>query len=92
MNAKRKGTRNEHRAMKILESAGYSCTRAAASLGLFDVIAIGRQGVRLVQVKSNRDASPIEREAITLFETPAGVSKEIWIFKDYAREPIIRNL
>ena len=31
MNAKAKGTRNEHRSMRLLESAGYSVTRAAAS-------------------------------------------------------------
>jgi Holliday junction resolvase len=34
MNAKRKGTRNEHKSIRILETAGYACTRAAASLGL----------------------------------------------------------
>jgi hypothetical protein len=33
--AKRKGTRNEHRTMEMLEAAGYSCTRAAGRLGLF---------------------------------------------------------
>jgi hypothetical protein len=52
MNTKRKGTRAEHRAMRILEAAGYVCTRAGASLGLFDVIAIGPNDVRLLQVKA----------------------------------------
>ncbi len=33
MNAKRKGSRNKHRSMALLEAAGYQCTRAAASLG-----------------------------------------------------------
>ena len=32
MNAKAKGTRNEHRSMAVLEAAGYRCTRSAASL------------------------------------------------------------
>ena len=32
MNAKAKGTRNEHRSMRLLEAAGYAVTRAAASL------------------------------------------------------------
>jgi hypothetical protein len=27
MNAKRKGTRNEHRSIRLLEAAGYACTR-----------------------------------------------------------------
>jgi hypothetical protein len=35
---KRKGTRAEHRAIRILEAAGYICTRAGGSLGLFDVL------------------------------------------------------
>ena len=52
MNAKAKGTRAERRAMRLLEAAGYSCTKAGGSLGLFDVIAIGPRDVRLVQVKS----------------------------------------
>jgi hypothetical protein len=30
MNRKTKGTRNEHRTMRLLEAAGYACTRAAA--------------------------------------------------------------
>jgi len=36
MNGKRKGTRNEHRSMALLERAGYRCTRSAASLGEWD--------------------------------------------------------
>jgi hypothetical protein len=31
--AKRKGNRNEHRSIMLLEGAGYACTSAAASLG-----------------------------------------------------------
>jgi Holliday junction resolvase len=89
MNRKAKGTRNERRCMRILEKAGYSCTRAAASLGLFDVIAIGKAGVRLVQCKTNRTAPPHEREAIQMFEVPPGVTKELWIFRDYVRTPEI---
>ena len=91
-NPKRKGNRNEHKAIRTLEAAGYHCTRAAASLGLFDIVAISRQGVRLVQVKSNRNAPPAEREAIELFQAPPGASKEIWIFEDYGRAPIIKEI
>jgi Holliday junction resolvase len=40
VNAKGKGTRNEHRSMRLLEAAGYSVTRAAASLGAWDLVAI----------------------------------------------------
>jgi hypothetical protein len=90
---KRKGTRNEHKAIRILENAGYSCTRAAGSLGMFDIVAISRQGIRLVQVKTNRPPGPAEREAIAEFRgIPENASKEIWIFEDYARAPIIKNI
>jgi Holliday junction resolvase len=91
--SKRKGSRNEHKAMRILEAAGYHVTRAAGSLGMFDVVAINRSGIRLIQVKSNRDASPLEREAIQLFDgLPENATKEIWIFRDYARAPIIKAI
>jgi hypothetical protein len=89
--SKRKGSRNEHKAMKILQAAGYNTTRAAGSFGMFDVIAINAQGLRLIQVKTNRDASPVEREGIALFDgLPANATKEVWIFRDYAKEPIIK--
>jgi Archaeal holliday junction resolvase (hjc) len=89
--SKRKGSRNEHKAMKILQAAGYHTTRAAGSFGMFDVIAINAQGLRLIQVKTNRDASPVEREGIALFDgLPPNASKEVWIFRDYAKEPIIK--
>ena len=93
MNAKRKGSRNEHKAIRILQAAGYHCTRAAGSLGLFDIVAISNQGIRLVQVKSNRNASPAEREAIEDFKgIPENASKKIWIFEDYARNPVINEI
>jgi len=92
MNTKRKGSRNEHRAIRILEPAGHSCTRAAASLGAFDIVAVGPAGVRLVQVKSNRWPSSAEMEAISMFAVPPGCSKEVWIFHHYSREPVIREI
>jgi hypothetical protein len=54
MNTKRKGNRNEHRSIALLEAAGYLCTRAAASLGVFDIVGIGTPMwvLVLVQTKS----------------------------------------
>lgn len=93
MNTKRKGTRAEHRAMKLLEACGYVCTRASASLGLFDVVAVGATDVRLVQVKAGtKYASAIEREAITALRVPANVTREIWRFPDRCRAPRIEVL
>ena len=38
MKAKRKGSRNEHRTMALLEAAGYYCTRSGGVLSVFDVV------------------------------------------------------
>ena len=93
MNAKAKGTRAEHRAMRILEAAGYLCTRASASLGLFDVIAVGESSVRLIQVKAGtKYLSTIEREQIQLLRVPHAVSKECWRFPDRCSQPLIERL
>lgn len=59
MNAKAKGTRAELRCIKTLEAEGYLCTRAGASLGAFDIIALlpryayaSSKIARFIQVKS----------------------------------------
>lgn len=91
-NAKRKGTRNEHRTMRRLELLGYSCTRAAASLGAWDVIAIGPDKIRLVQVKTNRWPGKIEMERLRSFRVPPNVAKEVWRWDDYAHSPKVKLL
>lgn len=90
MKTKAKGTRAEHRAMRILEAAGYVCTRASASLGLFDVVAVGPTDVRLIQVKAGtKYLSAIEREQIAGLVVPVNVSRECWRFPDRCRVPVI---
>ena len=81
-NRKAKGTRAEHRCMKELEAAGFSCTRAAASLGVWDVIAVGVLGVRLIQVKCNRPPGRVERETMAAFVAQENCTKELWIYYD----------
>lgn len=94
MNTKKKGSAAERKAMRLLEAAGYRCTRAAGSLGTFDVIAIGAADVRLIQVKCGDrcQVSALERESMTLFVAPANTSKEIWKFFDRRRDPLIEVL
>jgi Holliday junction resolvase len=93
MNTKAKGNRAERRCMKILTDAGYSCSRAAASLGIFDVVAIGAADVRLVQVKAgSKYCSAIEREQIARFVAPPNCSREIWRFPDRCKEPLIERI
>ena len=90
--SKRKGTRNEHRTMRWLEAQGYACTRAAASLGLWDVIAIGPKDNRLCQVKTNRWPGSVEREQLEMFVCPPDTRKEIWRWDDYKKEPRVEVL
>jgi Holliday junction resolvase len=93
MKAKAKGSRAERRAMRILEAAGYVCTKAGGSLGLFDVIAIGAVDVRLLQIKAgSKYLSAVEREQIAALTVPANVSRESWRFPDRCRQPIIERL
>jgi len=93
MNTKRKGTRAERRAIAILEAAGYCCTKAGGSLGVFDVIAILAIDVRALQVNAGTArCSPLEREQIQFLPVPRNVSKEIWRFPDRCREPLIERI
>jgi len=92
MNAKRKGTRNEHRSKAILEASGYAVTRAAGSLGAWDLIGIGPTDLVLVQVKSNRPPSPAEREALALFPCPANCKRLAHVWHDRQRGPVVTEL
>lgn len=93
INSKRKGTKAERKCIDLLEATGYICTKAGGSLGLFDVIAVGPQDVKLIQVKCGSSRlSPLEREAIVERPVPAGVSKEYWLFLDRVKVPVIEYL
>lgn len=91
-NCKAKGTRNEHRTIQLLEAAGYSCTRAAASLGAWDVIGIGSTDVVLVQVKSNAWPGSVEMETLKSFATPPNCRRLVHRWRDRARMPDVREL
>lgn len=92
MNAKAKGTRNEHKSIAVMEAAGYSCMRAGASLGVFDVICVGSQDIVLIQCKSNRWAGTDEVEAIKEFKAPPNARKLLHRWDDYERTPLVREL
>lgn len=90
INAKRKGTRNEHRSIGLLEAAGYQCSRAAGSLGVFDIIGIGSQDIVLVQVKTRDWPGSVEMEAITLFAAPPNARKLVHRWRDGRRQPDVK--
>lgn len=93
MNTKAKGARAERRCMRLLESLGFCCTKAGGSLGAFDVIAISRDSVKCIQVKSGGEyLSGVEREQLQALEVPPAVSVECWRFPDRCRAPLIERL
>lgn len=92
MNAKAKGNRREHATMRLLEDAGYRCTRAAASLGAFDVIGVGAADVVLIQVKSNRWPCEAEMQELREFMVPVGCRKLVHRWRDRQRVPDVREL
>jgi hypothetical protein len=92
MNVKRKGTRNEHRSIQLLEAAGYACTRAAASLGAFDVIGIGSKDVVLVQVKTRDWPGAVEMESLREFPVPPNARKPVHRWRDRERLPDVKEI
>jgi uncharacterized protein with GYD domain len=92
MSAKAKGTRNEHRSIRLLEEAGYQCTRAAASLGAWDIVGIGSQDVVLVQVKTRDWPGRVEMESLKQFAAPAIARKLAHRWRDRKRLPDVKEL
>ena len=91
--SKRKGSRAERKAIRLLQAGGYVCTKAERVLGVFDVIALGPNAVRCLQVKSgNARLSRAERTAIAAIRLPAFCSREHSRFPDYCPEPVIEQL
>jgi Holliday junction resolvase-like predicted endonuclease len=92
MKAKRKGTRQEHRTMALLEAAGYRCIRSGGSLGEWDVVALGPLDVVLVQVKSNRNPGSLELAALRDSCAWPHVRRLIHVWRNYRRTPDVTEL
>jgi Holliday junction resolvase len=92
MNGKAKGTRNEHRSIQLLEAAGYQCTRAAASLGTWDIVGIGSHDVVLVQCKTRDWPGSAEMETLRLFLCPPNCKKLVHRWRDRQRLPDVKEL
>jgi Holliday junction resolvase len=90
MNWKAKGSRNERRSMRLLEAAGDTCTRAAASLGVFDIIGIGSNDFVVVQVKTRNWPGEVEMEDIRSFTCPPNCRKLVHRWRDFQREPDVK--
>lgn len=92
MNTKRKGSVNEHRSIAILEAAGYRCTRAAGSLGTWDVIGIGPIDIVLVQVKTRDWPGTVEMEILREFPAPPNARKLVHRWRDRQQVPDVKEI
>jgi Holliday junction resolvase len=87
-----KGTRNEHRSRLLLEAAGYAVTRAAASLGAWDLIGVGSTDVVLVQVKTRDWPGSVEMETLTTFKVPPNCRRLVHRWRERQRVPDVREV
>jgi hypothetical protein len=92
VNTKKKGNRNEHRSMALLEAAGYLCTRAAASLGAWDIIGIGPTDIVLCQVKTRDFPGTAEMETLTTFRCPPTCRKLVHRWRDRVSTPDVKEI
>lgn len=92
VNAKGKGTRQEHRSKALLEAAGYAVTRAAASLGAWDLVGVGTTDVVLVQVKTRDWPGTVEMETLRSFPCPPNCRRLVHRWRHRQRVPDVREL
>jgi len=84
-----KGRRLEYKTMRHFEAAGMQTFRMAGSHSPFDVIAINRSGVILIQVKGGTaNLTPVEREKIKDFVCPLNCVKLLVRWPDRAKFPL----
>lgn len=87
-NSKAKGSRNERRSRDIYLKRGFYVIKAGGSLGMWDIVALGPDGVDLVQVKSNRNPPKDEMAILKAFVPFHYCRKLLHVWKDYQREPV----
>ena len=91
-NPKRKGTRNERRSRVLLEAAGYRVTRAAGSMGEWDLVCIGSTDFVLCQVKTRDWPGRLEMLALQEFPAPGNAKKLVHRWGPRKRLPDVREL
>lgn len=84
MNRKAKGSRRERQITSVLSNRGYSYTRAAASLGAWDIIAMNDRLIILIQAKSNCWPGKKEMQKLKDFKIPdsENILKLVWRIDD----------
>lgn len=90
MNAKAKVTRSGRKARRTLEARGWYVTWADGRIGPWDLVALRPEhGVKLVRVKTNEDLGRAERAELIAFICHETWAKEVWVYQDHTRIPLI---
>ena len=98
--SRQKGRNQEIKARDILLLAGYDVQLAPMPTkyskqndlwGLWDLAAVKHNEIRFIQVKSQMIYG-IQLEPYKEWVCPDNCTKELWVFKKHAREPIIKIL
>ena len=92
MNSNAKGARNERRSRDLLEVAGYAVTRAAGSMGAWDLIGVSSADVVLVQVKTRDWPGSAEMETLEGFPAPANCRKLLHRWRHRQRLPDVKQI
>jgi Holliday junction resolvase len=79
--AYRKGYLRELEVIRILKKSGKFPVifRSAASHSPFDIVAISKSNVLLLQVKTGKFSLKKELKKLRSIKTPKGVEKQLWI-------------
>ena len=73
-----KGANAERECKKLLEMLGYDVVRSAGSKGMWDIVGVYCNHIRLIQVKVEGAMTPAEHESIELYKVSAFCTKEVW--------------
>ena len=92
MNAKAKGTRNEHRSIKLYEDLGYSTMRSARSAGVFDFHAWNAFHGVYVQVKTGRWPGTSEMDILREEHIPPGCQKIVHRWMPHRHRPDVKEV
>jgi Holliday junction resolvase len=77
----RKGYLKELEVMRILRNSGkfQVVFRSAASHSPFDIVAVSKSRILLLQVKTGRFSFKKEFEKLKSIQTPKSVEKQLWV-------------
>jgi Holliday junction resolvase len=77
----RKGYLKELEVMRILRNSGkfQVVFRSAASHSPFDIVAVSKSKILLLQVKTGRFSFKKEFEKLRAIQTPKSVEKQLWV-------------